>query len=75
MNRFGAIVPDRVLNVLVPEVVLQGARVVAIVGQLESAGVAVQQKVYAKTLPKCSVESAMNSMHGHRKNPVCHKSC
>src|SRR5262245_5353347 len=28
-------VPDGVLNVLVPEVVLQGARVVAIIGQLE----------------------------------------
>ena len=33
-------VPDRVLNVLVPEVVLQGARVVAIVGELEPAGMA-----------------------------------
>src|SRR6516225_4206574 len=31
-------VPDRVLNVLVAEVVLQGARVVAIVGELEPAG-------------------------------------
>src|SRR5262249_39782658 len=31
-------VPDRVLDVLVPEVVLQGARVVAIVGELEPAG-------------------------------------
>jgi hypothetical protein len=33
-------VPDRVLDVLVPEVVLQGPRVVAIVGQLEPAGMA-----------------------------------
>ena len=31
-------VPDRVLNVLVPEVVLQGPCVVAIVGELEPAG-------------------------------------
>jgi hypothetical protein len=29
-----------VLNVLVPEVMLQGPRVVAVVGQLEAAGVA-----------------------------------
>ena len=35
-RQFG--VPDRVLNVLVPEVMLQGARVVAIVGELEPAG-------------------------------------
>ena len=33
-------VPDGVLNVLVPEVVLQGPRVVAIVGELEPAGTA-----------------------------------
>jgi hypothetical protein len=33
-------VPDRVLDVLVPEVVLQGPRVVAIIGQLEPAGMA-----------------------------------
>src|SRR5262249_48656090 len=33
-------VPDCVLNVLVPEVVLQGPRVVAIIGQLEPAGMA-----------------------------------
>ena len=33
-------VPDRVLNVLVPEVVLQRPRVVAGVGELEAAGVA-----------------------------------
>ena len=33
-------VPDRVLNVLVPEVVLEGPRVVAIIGQLEPAGMA-----------------------------------
>ena len=31
-------VPDGVLNVLVPEVVLEGARVVAIVGELEPTG-------------------------------------
>ena len=30
-------VPDRVLDVLVPEVVLQGPRVVAVVGELEPA--------------------------------------
>ena len=33
-------VPDRVLNVLVPEVVLQSPRVVAVVGELEPAGMA-----------------------------------
>jgi len=33
-------VPDRVLNVLVPELVLQGPRVVAIVGELEPTGMA-----------------------------------
>ena len=63
-------VPDGVLgvlDVLVPEVMLQGPRVVAIVGELEPTGVAMQQR--------CSVESAMNSMLAHRKNPVCHKSC
>ena len=74
-------VSDRVLDVLVPEVVLQGARVVAIIGELElQASVEPfwrpdQQELYAKTLPKCSVESAMNSMLAHRKNAVCHKSC
>src|SRR5262249_27476415 len=38
-------VPDRVLNVLVPEVVLQGARVVAIVGELEPTGMAKHVRV------------------------------
>src|SRR5262249_2458339 len=38
-------VPDRVLNVLVPEVVLQGPRVVAIIGQLEPAGMAKHVRV------------------------------
>jgi len=33
-------VPDRVLNVLVPEVVLQNPRVVAVVGELEATGMA-----------------------------------
>src|SRR5262249_18896842 len=33
-------VPDRVLNVLVPEVVLQGPRIVTIIGELEPTGVA-----------------------------------
>ena len=33
-------VPDRVLDVLVPEVMLQGPRVVAVVGQLKPAGMA-----------------------------------
>ena len=33
-------VPDRVLNVLVPKVVLQGPRVVAIICELEPAGMA-----------------------------------
>src|SRR5262249_6863420 len=37
-RQFG--VPDGVLNVLVPEVVLQGARVVTIVGEFEPAGMA-----------------------------------
>ena len=38
-------VPDRVMNVLVPEVMLQGPRVVAIVGELEPAGVAKHVRV------------------------------
>ena len=38
-------VPDRVLNVLVPEVVLQRPRVVAIVGELEPAGMAKHVRV------------------------------
>jgi hypothetical protein len=38
-------VPDGVLNVLVPEVVLQGSRIVAIVGELEAAGVAEHVRV------------------------------
>ena len=38
-------VPDRVLNVLVPEVVLKGPRVVAIIGQLEPAGMAEHVRV------------------------------
>src|SRR5262249_34891116 len=38
-------VPDRVLDVLVPEVVLQGPRVVAIIGQLEPTGVAKHVRV------------------------------
>src|SRR6516164_2020158 len=38
-------IPDRVLNVLVPKVVLQGPRVVAIIGQLEPAGMAEHVRV------------------------------
>jgi hypothetical protein len=38
-------VPDRVLNVLVPEVVLQGPSVVTIIGQLEPAGMAKHVRV------------------------------
>src|SRR6516164_9710831 len=38
-------VSDRVLDVLVPEVVLQGPRVVAIIGQLEPAGMAEHVRV------------------------------
>jgi len=38
-------VADRVLDVLVPEVVLQGARIVAVVGQLEPAGMAEHVRV------------------------------
>jgi hypothetical protein len=32
-------VPNRVLDVLVPEVVLRGARVMAVIGEFEAAGV------------------------------------
>jgi hypothetical protein len=32
-------------------------------------------RVYAKTLPKCRVEIAMNSMLAHLKYAVCHKGC
>jgi hypothetical protein len=41
-------VHDGVLNVLVPEVVLQGSRVVAIVGKLEPAGMAKHVRVDRK---------------------------
>jgi hypothetical protein len=41
-------VPDRVLNVFVPEVVLQGSRIVAIVGELEPTGVAQHVRVDRK---------------------------
>ena len=41
-------VPDGVLDVLVPEVELQGPRVVAIVGELEPTGVAMQQRCTQK---------------------------
>jgi hypothetical protein len=41
-------VPNGVLDVLVPEVVLQGARVVAIVGKLEPAGMAKHVRVDRK---------------------------
>ena len=42
-RQFG--VPDGVLDVLVPKVVLQGPRVVTIVGELEPAGVAKHVRV------------------------------
>src|SRR5215472_10409129 len=42
-SHFG--VPNGVLDVLVPKVVLQGARVVAIVGELEPAGMAKHVRV------------------------------
>src|SRR5262245_4166451 len=38
-------VPNGVLDVLVPEVVLQGPRVVAVIGQLEAAGMAKHVRV------------------------------
>ena len=41
-------VSDGVLDVLVAEVVLQGPRVVAIIGQLEPAGMAMQQRCTKK---------------------------
>ena len=48
-------VPDRVLNVLVPEVVLQGPRVVAIIGQLEPAGMAKHVRVASLPIDPCWV--------------------
>ena len=44
-------VPNRMLDVLVPEVLLQDAGVVAIVGQLEPAGVAQHVRVDGKRHP------------------------
>jgi hypothetical protein len=64
-------VPDRV----VPEVMLRGPRVPAIVGRMACWPPCQRSKVCAKTVPKSRLESAMNSMLAHRKNPVCHKSC
>jgi len=58
-------VPDRVLDVLVPEVMLHLWRILAASTQL----------VYAKTLLKRHLESAMNSILAHCKNAVCDKSC
>src|SRR5262249_32832943 len=57
-------VPDRVLNVLVPEVVLKGARVVAIIGELEPASVAkhvrVDREWHVSGFPE-SLDEAMES--------------
>jgi hypothetical protein len=59
---------------LVSEVLLRGPR--AFIGEFElqaSGGVfwrPEQQELYAKTLPKCRLESAINSMLAHRKNAV-----
>ena len=69
-------VPDRVLSF--PSIAA-GPR--AFIGELELQasvepfGGPTQQELYAKTLPKCRVESAMNSMLAHCKNAVCDKSC
>jgi hypothetical protein len=52
-RQFG--VPDRVLDVLVPEVVLQGPRVVAIIGQLEPAGMAKHVRVASLPIDPCWV--------------------
>src|SRR5215831_13767561 len=41
-------VPDRVLNVLVPEIVLQGPRVVAVIRELEPTGMAKHVRVDRK---------------------------
>ena len=54
-------VSDRVLNVLVPEVVLQGARVVAIVGQLNPAGMA---KRTAECHPRAACHDGQSAMRG-----------
>jgi hypothetical protein len=71
-------VPDRVLY-LVSQVLLRG-RVPSLTSlncrrRVEFFGGPTQQELYAKTLPMCRFESAMNSMLAHRKNAVCHKSC
>ena len=80
-------VSDGVLNVLVPEVMLQRPRVVAIIGELKTTGMAQHVRVdrewhlggladvYAKTLLKRRLESAMNSILANCKNSVCDKSC
>jgi hypothetical protein len=52
-----------VLNVLVPEVVLQGPRVVAIVGKLEPAGM-------AKHVRGTGMLAALPTSKGVRKNPA-----
>jgi hypothetical protein len=69
---------DRVLY-LVAEALLRG-RVPSLASlncrrRVESFGGPTQQELYSKTLPKCRLKSAMNSMLAHRKNVVCHKSC
>ena len=66
-------VPNRVLDVFVPKIVLQGARVVAIIGEFEAAGMAKHVWVHAKrhlrSLPKPRDHSAEAS-RAHRRSPL-----
>ena len=61
-------VSDRVLNVLVPEVVLQGPRVVAYFGGLDAASV--RKNPAEAPFRKCNEFNARSP-----QKPVCHKSC
>jgi len=77
LNLSGAISVYRILSLV--RGVAAGPR--TFIGELEGRrraepfGGPTQQELYAKALPKCRLESAMNSMLAHRKNAVCHKSC
>jgi len=72
LNLSGAISVYRTVSCISSEVLLR-SRVPSLASLncrrwVEPFGGPAQQELYAKTLPKCRLESAMNSMLAHRKN-------
>src|SRR5262245_43291499 len=69
-------VPNGVLDVLMPEVVLQGARVVAIVGKLALAGMAEHVRMHTErhlgSLPEPRNHSAETD-RAHGRSPLSHE--